>query len=1152
MTRLSDALERILQKDGRLLDDNQRAAVASDRTTVVKAGAGSGKTTVLSYRFLRLVLEGKADCDQILTLTFTRKAAAEMNERIYLRLLSYADKSQLSMFSDASISTMDSFFSQIVRSDCVRYGVTEDFTIASDTDISAAIGRISNDVFKRHRNDGALAVLGGAYNPEDLSDMLVSMGQSCFTMERSYDGRWWHEEYCRRLLTAFREELDRLGDISVILMDEYDDKSNRQALSEVLEAISTGNPTEVMRRLPLARLDGRLGSRASKTAERRAHTDQFRAVSALCCDMAGALVSSDAMRGVFLMLSEIQEGVKAYKQQNNTLSFLDVSRMALDILKTNKSIRKYYKNKFKYIMVDEFQDNNKLQKDILHLLAERLDREGNGVPGAEDLQPGKLFFVGDEKQSIYKFRGADVSVFKALSDEMAACGGTVLSLDRNYRSEPALIDEFNSVFTRVMAPSGEASEAPAGGLGREPGIAPEGEPGGKPGIGPEGGPGGKPGIEPKGEPGKGRDFEAHFERLDSRKATDGIRSRFTIAFKKTSEDFDEERDASSQQAEANYVGALIRRMVDTDDYLIPGDDGPRRPDYSDIAVLLRGLGKQHGFEKAFRIQGIPYCLQQTRALLQDAISNDIYNVLQLCLFPEDRLAYLSVLSSPLCHLEGADLEKALDAPPFTEAGLSGKARERYEAAGDRFNALKQLAAAGTVARMIDFIWNDWGYRFFVMSKKTSHSFAEHYDSLWTLAKAMDDNQCALSDFLAYIRPRMGENERLDDLDVMREQATGVQLMTIHKSKGLEFPIVIVADACTGRGGLKSLYYVDDDGLPFPNQMIFRDGLMDGASAESGEDAYPGNVFLQRSKDLEAQKEVAEIKRLLYVALTRAQTHLVVTGSVASRSRPDSLMELLIPDYLSRADGPIEGSMVDFVTMPDVPIQKTFISRSRISRDALAKADSVYLDERPLHRTLWLPDRIAVTKLYADSLSDGRFTGEHRLPAIPSDALISEKSLNDQFGTLCHSVLEKSVRLGAPIAMERVCEMAVGLDKLAALGRSELDMLVRDAVMFAHGFMESDYCRSMAGHRCETEVKFFLGQEIGGRMVAVEGIMDLLVTRDDSIDIIDYKTDRVMESSEHEGQLSLYRKALRRVTDLPVRCGLIYLRAPQRVVWLKDE
>lgn len=1120
MTRLSDVLERILEKDGRLLDDNQRAAVASDRTTVVKAGAGSGKTTVLSYRFLRLVLEGRADCDQILTLTFTRKAAAEMNERIYLRLLSYAGKSQLSRFPDASISTLDSFFSQIVRSDCVRYGISEDFTIASDTDISAAIGRIANDVFKSHRNDDALAVLGGLYNPEDLSDMLVSMGQSCFTMERSYDGRWWHEEYCRRLLAAFREELGRLGDMAMILMEEYDDESNRQALSEALETISSGNPAEVLERLPLARLDGRLGSRASKTAERRMHTDRFRAVSALCCDIAGALVSSDAMRGVFLMLSEIQEGVKAYKQQRNTLSFLDVGRMALDILKTNKGIRKYYKSKFKYIMVDEFQDNNKLQKDILYLLAERLDREGDGVPAAGDLQPGKLFFVGDEKQSIYKFRGADVSVFKALSDEMAACGGTVLSLDRNYRSEPALIDEFNSVFTRVMAPSGD----------------PVGEPKGEPGR----------------EPGERRDFEAHFERLDSRKATDGIRSRFTIAFKKTGEDFDEERDASSQQAEANYVAALIRRMVDTYDYLIPGDDGPRRPEYSDIAVLLRGLGKQHGFEKAFRIQGIPYCLQQTRALLQDAISNDIYNVLQLCLFPEDRLAYLSVLSSPLCHLEGADLEKALDAPPFTEAGLSGKARERYETAGDRFKALKQLAAAGTVARMIDFIWNDWGYRFFVMTKKTSHSFAEHYDSLWTLAKAMDDNRCSLSDFLGYIRPRMGENERLDDLDVMREQASGVQIMTIHKSKGLEFPIVIVADACTGRGGLKSLYYVDDDGLPFPSQMIFRGGLMDGASAVSCEDAYPRNVFLQRSKDLEAQKEVAEIKRLLYVALTRAQTHLAVTGSVASRSRPDSLMELLMPDYLSRADGPIEGSMADFVTMPDVPIQKTFISRSRISREALAKADSAYLDERPLHRTLWLPDRIAATKLYADSLSEGRFTGKHRLPAIPSDALISEKSLNDQFGTLCHSILEESVRLGATIAAERAYELAAGLDKLAALGKTERDMLARDAVMFAHGFMESDYYHSMAGHRCEEEVKFFFGQEVEGRMVAVEGIIDLLVTRDDSIDIIDYKTDRVMESSEHEGQLSLYRKALRRVTDLPVRCGLIYLRSPQRVVWLENE
>src|SRR5574344_1322451 len=121
--KINDKLAEILRADGRKLDENQMIAVNSALNTVVKAGAGSGKTTVLSYRFLRLVLEGKADCDQILTLTFTRKAAAEMNERIYLRLLSAGDEKQLSKFSDASISTLDSFFSEVVKADCIRYGI---------------------------------------------------------------------------------------------------------------------------------------------------------------------------------------------------------------------------------------------------------------------------------------------------------------------------------------------------------------------------------------------------------------------------------------------------------------------------------------------------------------------------------------------------------------------------------------------------------------------------------------------------------------------------------------------------------------------------------------------------------------------------------------------------------------------------------------------------------------------------------------------------------------------------------------------------------------------------------------------------------------------------------------------------------------------
>ena len=195
---------------------------------------------------------------------------------------------------------------------------------------------------------------------------------------------------------------------------------------------------------------------------------------------------------------------------------------------------------------DEFQDNNELQKQILFLLAERLGYEGDGVPGPEFLERSKLFFVGDEKQSIYRFRGADVSVFKSLSSEIVKAGGASIDLRTNYRTEPDLIEEFNRIFLRVMANGGES-------------------------------------------------FEADFESLGTRPAK-GIQSRFDYFIKPKKEEKNED-EASQEQAEAAFVANLVKKMTETDEYLIPdskAENGRRRPKYNEIAILYRTMSRQIG------------------------------------------------------------------------------------------------------------------------------------------------------------------------------------------------------------------------------------------------------------------------------------------------------------------------------------------------------------------------------------------------------------------------------------------------------------------------------------------------------------------------------------------------------------------------------
>lgn len=1087
--KINDKLAEILRADGRKLDENQMIAVNSDLNTVVKAGAGSGKTTVLSYRFLRLVLEGKADCDQILTLTFTRKAAAEMNERIYLRLLSAGDEKQLSKFSDASISTLDSFFSEVVKADCIRYGIASSFTVAEEDEAAETYGRLATSVLRKHSGTEELGVLARLYGEAELFNLFEMLGKSCFTLDRHYDPQSWYDEFSARLDAMFGNQAAEVMSAGELLLGELGNEDNRKVVNRFIELCRSLDVDAIIKEFPLLKIDGTKDKKNKEFPNRSEYIGDFRSKTQVFLNGAEALAGKEPMKGVFRILCEFQDEVLAFKRKSASLSFLDISRMALDVLIRNKELRKYYKNKFKYIMIDEFQDNNELQKQILFLLAERLGYEGDGVPGPEFLERSKLFFVGDEKQSIYRFRGADVSVFKSLSSEIVKAGGASIDLRTNYRTEPDLIEEFNRIFLRVMANGGES-------------------------------------------------FEADFESLGTRPAK-GIQSRFDYFIKPKKEEKNED-EASQEQAEAAFVANLVKKMTETDEYLIPdskAENGRRRPKFNEIAILYRTMSRQHFLEKALRVEDIPYCLQATRALMQDAVSNDICNVLQLCLFPEDRLAYLSVLSSPLCHLEGADLSAALAVPPFSAATLSEESRKRYEFASSCFAALKAMSANGTIASMVDFVWNDWGYRYLLVTRKSSQSFMEHFESFWTLARTFDYSGRSLSDFMSYCRPLLGENSRIRDFEILRENTFGVQMMTVHKSKGLEFPIVILCDAASGKGGRHdSNLFICDDGLPIPNHM---------------ENSSTRNFFQKYSKDLENQMENAESKRILYVALTRAETHLVVTGSMKARKVGGSFLEMALGNLEDIEEGPVAGSAHAFkYNIPDFDIASTFLRLSDIDAALVAKASALY--ERQENASyVNFPNRIGVTKLLGEGQDAGSLTV---LPVFGSDEIVQSHQIVTGFGTFCHSLMEASVSRGAVPSEEDSMEILIRTAGLDGLSSAEMKQLCLDGRAFASMFLSSDFYRNVvcSASDVQLEKRFFMGCEVEGRNVAVEGVIDLLLKTKDAIIVVDYKTDRFLNPERHRQQLELYREAVRRTTNLPVRCAVVYLRRGDVVSYLEEN
>ncbi len=1071
--RFADFLASI----GRTLSPEQLAAVYSDRSTVVSAGAGAGKTMVLSLRFLRLVMEGKAHADEILTITFTKKAAGEMYERIH-RMLSSAALGDEALsaelaehFPKARISTMDSFWSEIARTDSLRYGITRDFSNLDTADAEDMAAAIFDELQEDDGLRSDLAALAAEYSPESLLSFFLRLSVS-------------HAD----ILTDFSAE-ENMASFSLISdMIRQSVMERADSVMEGLITISEENPSPLSEEIEAAvdaygRSDYASMPRINlRRTRNKAIGEYVKSSYRPILDRLQELDSLEAMRPFERSVSRLAEAflsrMEEEKRRLGVLSYKDTEALARAILIDNKDVRNYYKRKFRYIMVDEFQDNNASQRDMLYLLSERLDRCGDGIPSVEETDPSKLFFVGDDKQSIYYFRGADVSVFRSLRNDISRIGGSILSLPQNFRSEPGLIERFNEAFASVFESREESEEGE-----REERLIAE-----------------FTGVDSS-------SYEADYERIVPRESR-GVSPRISVAL--YPKDSSGEDDVEASDAEALYVASLIARMVSGDGYLIADRDGAlRRPRFSDIAILLQTTKSQMPFERAFRIHGIPYAVVESASTTLDGVASDIYAFLQLLLYPNDRFAYLTLLRSPFARISDRTLTLLADKDPEGFKAFSGELRpgderdaESYESLSRLYSKARGMVGRESLTRILDTIYYESGYHSYLVSSRELAVYEEHFLYLWTLAATMEEKGRSLSDYLDAIRPLIGSVEKMKDISIQHFSGDAVQMMTIHKSKGLEFPIVILADATKGIG-------VQRD-----STTVMRSGLHPLVLLEPRSLAHPvSRLFSGYSR----RREIAERKRALYVAATRAMDHLVLTG-VEKRSS-NSLYDLYT----------LSPSAVAPSVIPSYPVTDLFPHKGKDGHSSWYEKDIYPQGEAGLAR-------IGVRDSLADV--DNSFMSGEMLPSFNADDIISEKKLHTLFGIMVHSALEAEIS-GKPLERARD----------SSLTEDELKALEADAEAIAESFTSSSfYSEFVLGNKAETEVRFYYPDD----GVVVEGSVDLLIHLPDHLLVVDYKTDRVRCPEMHKGQITKYARAMEGIYGRRCLSCVLYVRDWSRsTFWDKD-
>jgi ATP-dependent helicase/nuclease subunit A len=1162
------------------LDQEQREAAAAETNVVVAAGAGSGKTKVLAARYAWLVMERKYRVEEILTLTFTNKAVNTMYSRIYGLLTEHQDNPEAARgvrdFYKAQISTLDAFCARIARTAARRYGITANF-ITNDGGVQKLARDAALPFVLNHRDNPALQLLMADRKIRILAEELfaeVVVKYSPISNPLDFDAfkqaqgaellRQWDKKTreAAELVADIRRELAGIAKktnslylrISGALAEPLPPAPDIRLLLAkngfLPDTAKTGDPAPAEERLrqEISRyfqylftiksqnLQGGNGPEFAHLKETimELREARYRELESL----ANMALQSGLIAGVFPLVDEFQRQFNRQKREAGLLSFQDIARLAVDALARYPDIRKMYKERFRAVMIDEFQDNNRLQRDLIFLLAEDPRRMEPGIPRPEELCPDKLFFVGDEKQSIYRFRGADVSVFRSLAWVLSGGGGkSSLNLIHNYRSNPILIGAFNFIFGGLAPlPPGDAPDEP-----RFPGVF----------------------LPADGEV---PDFEASYHRIHPaplRTVAPEAWRNPPVSFCFLDKDRMPENDPSALSAadlEAAFIAARIREMVDSGYPIEERDQGAitRRPcGFGDFAVLQRSYTHQISLEKQFKAFNIPFTADKPAGLFTDAPINDLYHLLRLLVYPADRIAYAALIRSPFMRLSDLTLSVCMlhEGPPFDEAldsQVPPEEADRYRQARTRYQALVEAARTLPLTRLLTRLWYEAGYRYETTWSASSQIYGELFDLLFELARITELQGETLVDFVDYLEGLREGEEKLDDLDVPVEGLTGVRLMSIHKSKGLEFPVVFVY-YCAGRGSYhtnpRSLYFNETFGITL--NLPQADELPDDS----------GNYFFNRQKEEEEAKNIAELRRLLYVAMTRAESALFLTASLPERtikewegSDPEaedalgerllqlkdknkhitSFFDLLLPVLVSPGAPPFSILAIPGVSRGELRNQsrtsggpgKPFPMEKAAAAAAAFYAKAELVAGPPLIRTL----------IPASSLSRAD-TDQAREDEDDLSRLLKRAHLDPAgFGTLVHDFVEARFTGQRPLL-----RLMAGLDEKNA-----------GLIEAAAGEMRDRFFASELGQQSlqaayrETEFPILTFSKAGGTAFTITGKIDLLFEWEGAIQVVDFKTDRTEDPERHRGQLTVYARAVGDIFEKPVRSWLFFFRTGHAV------
>ncbi len=1128
---------------GRSFTDEQlRAIERRDGGLLVAAGAGSGKTSVLVERFARAVIEDGVAVDAILAITFTEKAAAELKARVRDRFAAAGLHAEARAAEGAFISTIHGFCSTILRAHALAAGIDPEYRVLDQLEAD----RLGVEAF-----DGALATflhddagperlrLVAAYTP----DRLAAMTRTAYGHLRSQG----HEAPELPEIEPPRPagEGARLERAARIALAELDGAKDGVRVAEAvvrlescLELLAAAEGDEDFEPAELAKLKVGKGAGALKTDafdEYRAALEGLSALTAHQHELRDHALLRELLRSYGARYARL-------KRERSGLDFDDLELLANRLLRDDPVVGERWSQRFRHVMIDEFQDTNPLQNQLLERIA-----------------GDRLFRVGDEFQSIYRFRHADVSVFREQA-EQARVDGRFEALTANFRSRPEVLDAIDLLFGSVWGErfprltAGSDAGAPADGPCVELIVADR--------------------------PHNGSRWR---ERFDAEAAAGGPPTEQVFG--------DSLREVvPARAAEARMLAKRIDELIASGRFAA-----------ADVVVLVRATTHLAAFERALEDRGIPTYVMGGRGYWSQQQVGDLRAYLAALANPLDDLALYTALASPFGNLSLDALvvlkataqrrrtepwilltELARDGSPSSDsqadrasiprefdlaADLSPEDARRARNFASLLTSERATAPRASLETLIDRGVTRSGYDLHLLAQRAGRRRMANVRKLMRLAREFEAEEGRdLRAFIDYVAERDELGDRQGEAPLEPEDVQAVRLMTVHRAKGLEFPVVCVADL--GKPGRE-----DRSAL-----QISDDGSVGISLAQLG----GGSVASTRLKEIRERQKLAdeeEEKRVFYVAATRAEQHLILSGGtdLAKLDEEKPLEEPMrwIWRALAPGIGDVETTAVVEHDLDGrgVEVRCTVLRPETV--DALLPAADrapkppeqppAGLDtlDAPALAAVPPPSALPVSRVSYSGLQRHRECGYRfylerslRLPrgdALPAPDAPPEEPIDalppTVRGSIAHELLE-NINFAEP-ATPTAAEVAALIERYREPVRHhEVADLIELFTAFASSPLRE---RLAAADQVRTELPFafqLTPDTAGGRSLLVNGIVDVHATERDRTLILDYKSDRLegrdpaeVVESGYDIQRTVYALAALHAHAARVEVTYLFLERP---------